>query len=335
MMNSISGDLYTGTPVRTNISIIIPVYKAEHVIERCVRSLMEQTLREGIEYVFIDDCSLDKSVDVLKKCLLDYPHRLSQVTILENEHNMGPSDTRKRGVNVAKGEYLGFCDADDWVDVTMYESLIEASKGMQNDIVVSDYYCVRNAGNEYFKILPCASPRGALSKLDDWHSFSYAMWNQILRKSLLEEQIKHIYPTRYREDTYLMMRCYYFAHSIAFVNKPLYHYNLLGTDSLIHNRNMSYDGWLEQKENIILISELLMSNKQDECLFKRAINCFKFSVKLEYKNSFPTQKEFYYSFRESHWDGVLKEMREVSLKHKIMLLLAYTTNYILYKLLTH
>lgn len=315
------------------ISIIIPIYKAENAIERCARSLMEQTIVEDIEYIFINDCSPDDSIGVLKQCLSCYPNRKQQVTILNNDSNVGPLGTRKRGVSVAKGMYLGFCDADDWVEPTMYESLLNASEGGEKDIVVSDYYCEKTDGQEIFNILSFSSPHDALSHMDDWHQFSNAMWNQIVRKSILEEQINYICPTKFREDTFLMMRCYYHADSIAFVGKPFYHYNLIMDNSLIHSRDMTQKGWFEQKENMDRIASLLLSNRYGCDRFARAINCFKFALKLEYKDSFPSMRDYYYAYRESHSDGIRKESTNVPFINKLMLNLVYNTNYFLFRLL--
>ena len=104
------------------VSVIVPVYNAGLFIERCVRSLFEQTL-EDIEYIFVDDCSPDNSMDILLNVIEEYPHRKPNVTIMRHEVNTGQSGARKTGMHVAKGEYIIHCDADDWVDVDMYERM--------------------------------------------------------------------------------------------------------------------------------------------------------------------------------------------------------------------
>ena len=78
------------------VSVIIPVYGVEKYIERCARSLFEQTL-DDIEYLFIDDCTPDKSVDILKHVLEEYPQRKSQVVIHRMEKNSGQAAVRKWG----------------------------------------------------------------------------------------------------------------------------------------------------------------------------------------------------------------------------------------------
>ena len=104
------------------VSVIIPVYNAGKYIERCVRSLFEQTL-DDIEYIFVDDCSPDDSMDVLQKVLSEYPQRKENVTLIRHKANTGQSGARKSGMHVAKGEYIIHCDADDWVDLDMYERM--------------------------------------------------------------------------------------------------------------------------------------------------------------------------------------------------------------------
>lgn len=79
------------------VSIIVPVYGVEKYIERCCRSLFEQTL-DDIEYLFIDDCSPDRSIEILKKVLDEYPHRKNQVHIHRMGKNSGQAAVRKWGM---------------------------------------------------------------------------------------------------------------------------------------------------------------------------------------------------------------------------------------------
>ena len=120
------------------VSIIVPVYGVEKYIERCARSLFEQTL-DDIEYLFIDDCTPDKSVEILKRVLEEYPHRKSQVVIHRMEQNSGQAKVREWGMRNATGEYLIHCDSDDWVDMDMYRIMYEEAKRTDADIVMCGY----------------------------------------------------------------------------------------------------------------------------------------------------------------------------------------------------
>lgn len=115
------------------VSVIIPVYNVEKYIERCARSLMEQTLDE-IEYIFIDDCSSDNSVSILEVVISDYPERQKSVSIYKQPFNGGQAKARNKGIELAKGEYISFVDSDDWIDNRMLETLYENAQKNRADI---------------------------------------------------------------------------------------------------------------------------------------------------------------------------------------------------------
>ena len=113
----------------TKVSVIVPIFGVEKYIERCARSLFEQTLND-MEIIFVDDCTKDNSIRVLKTTIEDYPARINQIKILHHEVNKGLSHARETGVKAATGDYIAHCDSDDWVDINMYESLyLFAQKG--------------------------------------------------------------------------------------------------------------------------------------------------------------------------------------------------------------
>ena len=85
------------------VSVIVPVYKVEAFIERCIRSLMEQTLQET-EFIIVDDCSPDNSISVVQTVIHDYPERRKQVQLIRHEANKGLPAARNSGLAVASGE---------------------------------------------------------------------------------------------------------------------------------------------------------------------------------------------------------------------------------------
>lgn len=112
------------------ICVIIPVYNVEEYIERCVRSLLNQTFKD-VEMIFIDDCSTDNSIKILK----EYANKDSRIKIFCLEKNSGAAIARNKGLEVASGEYLSFIDPDDAIDLNFYESLYEKAKETNADIV--------------------------------------------------------------------------------------------------------------------------------------------------------------------------------------------------------
>ena len=93
------------------VSVLVPVYGVEKYIERCARSLFEQTL-DDMECIFVDDCTPDDSMQVLVKILSEYPRRKEQVKIIHHETNQGLPAARQSGLKIATGEYIAHCDSD-------------------------------------------------------------------------------------------------------------------------------------------------------------------------------------------------------------------------------
>lgn len=116
------------------LSVCIPVYKVESYIEQCARSLFEQTY-EDLEYIFIDDCTPDKSIEVVKKVLEDYPKRKSQVKFVRHEKNSGLIRGRKTGIENSTGDFITHIDPDDWIDLDYYEKMMTRQKEVKADMV--------------------------------------------------------------------------------------------------------------------------------------------------------------------------------------------------------
>lgn len=97
-----------------SVSVIIPIYKVESFIVRCVESLFNQSLSEGVEFIFVNDATPDRSVELLQEQLGFFPSRKEQVILLEHAENKGLPAARNTGLSVAKGEYVFHCDSDDF-----------------------------------------------------------------------------------------------------------------------------------------------------------------------------------------------------------------------------
>ena len=105
------------------ISVIVPVYNMKEEVRDCLDSLVEQTEKE-IEIIAIDDWSTDQSLEVLKEYARIYPN----IKVYQNERNLGQSETRNRGIELAEGEYLAFLDSDDYINPGMYEELYKVAQ---------------------------------------------------------------------------------------------------------------------------------------------------------------------------------------------------------------
>ena len=105
------------------VSVCIPVFGVEKYIERCARSLFEQTMQKGIEFIFVNDCTPDRSIEILRQVLEEYPHRHPWVKIIDHTQNNGVGKTRRIAIENASGAYIIHCDPDDWVDKDFYEKI--------------------------------------------------------------------------------------------------------------------------------------------------------------------------------------------------------------------
>ena len=119
------------------ISVCIPVYGVDNYIEQCARSLFEQTMQEGIEFIFVNDCTPDRSIEILKQVLEEYPRRKDQVKILHHDQNKGLVAARNTALQIARGDYIIHCDPDDWVELDMYETMYNEAVKNDADMV----YC--------------------------------------------------------------------------------------------------------------------------------------------------------------------------------------------------
>ena len=201
------------------ISVIIPVFRVEDYIERCARSLFEQSF-EGLEYIFVDDCSPDRSVSVLERVAAQYPKRENSVKILKNEKNLGVLKTRMKGIAAATGDYLIHCDADDWVVQDMYEKLYREAVSKNADIVRCDFY--KSDGNTH---LPCTQS-GSEDPVRDLllGKRQGSLCTHLVKKELVDDP-RIVYPVQnMAEDMTLLLQYFLLAQSYSYVNEPLYYY---------------------------------------------------------------------------------------------------------------
>lgn len=120
------------------ISVIVPVYNTQKFLEKCLESIINQTFKD-IEIICINDGSTDNSMSILN----DYSEKDSRIKII-NQKNAGLSCARNTGINNAKGEYIGFVDSDDWIDLDFFEKLYNAAKNYDADIASAGIKRVRS-----------------------------------------------------------------------------------------------------------------------------------------------------------------------------------------------
>ena len=204
------------------VSVIVPVYKVESFIGRCIRSLMEQTLRET-EFIIVDDCSPDDSISIAMDIIKDYPGRMEQVRLIRHEMNKGLPAARNSGMAVAGGEYVFHCDSDDFVEPEMLERLYMAAKKADADIVWCDWYLSFGQNERYMKQPSYAAPLDALKGMLSG-AMKYNVWNKLVRRRLYTDN-RILFPAGYgMGEDMTMIRLFTCAQKAAYVPEGFYHY---------------------------------------------------------------------------------------------------------------
>lgn len=204
------------------VSVIVPVYGVEKYIERCARSLFNQTL-DDIEYIFVNDCTIDQSIAVLQNIINDYPQRKNQTIIINHNVNQGLPIARRTGIKMATGDYIAHCDSDDWVDTDMYRAMYENAKQNDSDISICDYQThdgCKPLG--YFR--GCNSLDKERIQIDMlYQNVAWSLWNKLFKRSLYEKI--QIYPKdAMGEDMVITMQLMACVKNVSYVDSVKYYY---------------------------------------------------------------------------------------------------------------
>ena len=116
----------------SKVSVIIPVYNVEKYLEKCLKSVCSQTLRD-IEIICVNDCSPDNSLEILQ----EYASKEERIKIINFEQNQGVSIARNEAIKVAQGEYIAFCDSDDTISLNFCEALYNKAKQDNAQVVLT------------------------------------------------------------------------------------------------------------------------------------------------------------------------------------------------------
>lgn len=304
------------------VSVIIPIFNVEKYIVKCIHTLMRQTMKEGIEFIFINDCTPDSSMKLLNDTLLLYPERASQVIIVNNERILGIAETRKVGVRNASGLYLGWCDPDDWVELDMFEKMWKSSSQGEKDIIVCDCFEETNEGRRITSFIPAATPHDVLANSWKHRYMPYGLTFQLFRRTLILDSIEQLVSTNQGEDTYLMRYVYFYAKSISFVSKPLYHYNRMNVDSITHNPLLTKKEWNAHQQNIEKIDKILCGDEYGRNKFRISMSSLKFNRKYQYRKCFKSMYDYYTKYAECYKD--INEFQNVqSRRYKIKTYFVY------------
>lgn len=234
--------------MKYEVSVLVPVYNVSKFIEQCLRTLFGQTY-DNIQYIFVNDCTPDQSIEIIQKVLNEYPQRKEHVKIINHDKNRGLAAARNTGIENAEGEYILHVDSDDYIELDMVEIMFKKAKEEDADIVVCDFnikwkkthkiahqhfFCK----NQYLQdILNTKAMPGVVNKL-------------IKRSLYLENGIFPFEGINLGEDYVTTPKLISKARHISKVNKPLYHYIQYneGSYTAIMNQKAIDDLWFVLNE---------------------------------------------------------------------------------------
>ena len=204
------------------VSILMPIFKVEQYLEKTLDSIFTQTY-PYLEYVFVNDCSPDNSLQVLTNTINKYGLKGEQYTIITHEKNEGIAVSRTDCIAHAKGDYVYFVDSDDWIEKDSVEQMVFATKDGMIDIVGCDFMKDFISGKTTYHHENYAEScdENMIRCLN--YDIATVLWKLLIRRSLFDNFsiTPHVDIV---EDYIMSVKLYYFANSFVSIPKAFYHY---------------------------------------------------------------------------------------------------------------
>ena len=204
------------------VTLVVPMYNVAPYLERCLRSLERQTYR-NIEVIIMDDCSTDGSLDIASKMAASD----MRFKVFSMPRNSGAGDARQAAIEKSSGEFVGFVDADDYVDVDFVALLYGLIIKTGADVACCQHYFYDEAHQRlttpwaYDDKIVCLSPCEAMRKMKSYDQMDEGLWNKLCRREIV---VRHRMETFPFEDAFVLYKYIPEAESVALCCVPLYYY---------------------------------------------------------------------------------------------------------------
>ena len=247
--------------MKPKVSIIIPVYKVEKFLTRCLDSVLGQTLKE-IEIILVDDGSPDNCGNICD----EYAAKDKRVIVIHKK-NAGVSAARNSGLEVASGEFVGFVDSDDYVAATMFEDmyrqavLADAEMAMCQFAITdgaTDQLVHRSSGDD-FNVLKFDNKKAFELIADFSRPVQVTVWNKLFKRELIQN-LRFDTSKRMAEDLEFLMRAMFKSKTIVYVPYVLYAYYAQREGAATYNAGHSMDWYYEQNSNVTFIMDEVAQN---------------------------------------------------------------------------
>lgn len=215
--------------MNAKVSIIVPVYKACLTIERCLLSLLHQSL-DNIELIVVDDKGNDGSIDIVRNIQQTHVGG-NRIKILEMPENSGAALARNKALESATGEYVAFVDSDDWCETDMYADLYEKAKITNADFCYCQAKKKFTDGKTLILKQKCSFSGSVSNEMREimLTNFVAYFWAGIYKRTFLKENNIAFPKGKYSEDSYFVWLNLLYANRVGSVDKPYYHYIMNST----------------------------------------------------------------------------------------------------------
>lgn len=292
------------------ISVIVPVYKAEQYIHRCVDSLLAQTFQD-FEVLLVDDGSPDRSGEICD----EYAKKDSRVRVFHKE-NGGVSSARQCGMDNVRGEYMIHADPDDWVEPEMLEEMYGRMEKDNLDILIADYISyVQNNMRKYM----CQKPEkctgeDVLEEIIKGRLLG-VLWNKMIRYSVCNKYNVHfVNSINYAEDVLFLSQLLTTNVVVGYVNRAYYYYDSTNTFSI--TRCYGRSTYVEQKKYIDFLAKILPSSR-----YGNSVKALMHRAKIRAFINMVLDKNEYYGNNVLTVSDILKSQCNVF--YKLCLLMAW------------
>ena len=221
------------------ISIVVPVYNVEKYIDRCLKSLVNQTLQD-IEIIIVNDGSQDKSEEIIEKYVKENHNKIKYY----EKSNGGLSSARNYGIEYATGEYIAFLDSDDYVETNMYEEMYNLAKKENADMVECDFIWEWEFGKKIFD-----KRREYKTKEDMMKRPRVIAWNKIYKREILNKNKIRFPDGLIYEDLEFFLKLLPHLNIISYINKYFVHYTQR-EDSIINKQTEKIENIFKILDNI-------------------------------------------------------------------------------------
>ena len=275
------------------VSILIPIYGVEQYIERCSISLFSQSYH-NLEFVFVNDCTPDQSVDLLKGVAEKYPERKGSVKIINHEKNRGLAASRNTGLDHSTGAFVVCVDSDDWLEPYAIEMLVNKQKENDADIVSGDRLIHYENEEHLFPERDYGDKDQMVLQMMQ-HTWDHFITGRLLRRAIfIDNGLRWQEGFNVAEDRYMMTLLSYHAKAFDSVNGVVYHYERRNFNALTKasDGKTVFRNNRQELGNILFLEQFFKGKKtvyQKECS-----RCVMEQLKnnLQATISFSDKKEF-------------------------------------------